>query len=1615
MSVDDRIVAMKFDNESFERKLSETIRSLDKLRASLDFSRAKSNLADLSSAGRKFNMEGMGHSIDGISNKFLAMATIGITALSNLTNRAVDAGISMAKAFTIGPIIDGFKEMETNMNSIQTILANTASKGTTLDDVNAALQLLNEYSDKTIYNFGQMAKNIGAFTAAGVDLDTSVDSIKGIANLSALSGASAEDASRAMYQLSQAISSGTLRLMDWRSVENANIGGEIFKNQLLQTASALGTITEIPFDMTVKEWEKANGSFRESLEKGWITSEVLTTALGTFTGDLTDAELAAKGFTDAQIANIQKLAKIAVASATEVKTFSQLIGTVKESIATGFADSFKIVLGGFNEAKALFTEINNAIGSVVSRSADYRNNLLAAWKFFGGRDKAIQAFKDALAGIGTILKPIREAFREIFPRKTAVDLLRFTDSFANFAKNLKIGAFTADKVKKVFKGFFSVLEIGFEIFKGIGSLIRTVTFAILGASHGLFDFASASSGSLEKLNEALVAGGGIKDFFDRIGDTIKKAIEPLHDFIHAVVDFFEAFDEKKSDAAQKGIDKIGDRFSFVGAIVDRLSDIFGQIMEILDVAWEALSSWFGELGEKLVDELVPGDFDKAVDLVNVGLLGGILLMLKRFVDGGLKINLGGGVLEKINGTLTGLTKSLQALEANVKANALLKIAAALAILTASVVVLSLIDSDKLAAALTATTAGFGQLIGTFTILTKLSTTAFAIKFGLVAAGMLILAAAILVLSIAVKQMANLEMIDMAKGIGAVGASMIILVKGMNALSADMRGMVRAGIGMIGIALALLILSQAVEQFGKLDWEELGKGLGGIAVGLGALVLAMNKMPVKGMIQAGVGIGAIAVALLILSQATQEFAEMSWEELAKGLGAVVIALAAIVLLTNTMPAGSLIAAGAGLVLVSLALVVMAKAVKMLADLKLTDLLKGIAGIAALLIILGVAAYAMEGAGPGAGAIVIMAGALYILTGVLERLGKIPITQLITGLVAIAAVLTVLGLAALIMQPIIPSLLGLGVAMAAVGAGFALFGAAVYLVAKGLELLARSGKKGIDAVIAIGKKLVAAIPALIGAIIASVINSVTEIVEALPLLVKALKVLIGHILDTFTELAPKFADTIGAIMQATFEIIGGLVPQLIELGFTILDALLTGIRENIGKLTDTATDIMINFARALQKKAPLLVDAAVDLILTFLKAIAGRAADIAASGLLVLTTFLKGMADNIGNVIDTVTMIIISFVQGIADNLLLIVDAGYQILINLLLGITENILDVAAAVTDVITSFITAIGDNALAIIGAGASMLASLLYGIAATIQTVADAVGTIVTTFITAVADNAQDIIDAGVAALVSFITGLGENLEDVIDAGTEVIVKFIEGLGAAGEQIVNAAFRTLLKFLKALDEAIVRYTPQLQEVGKSIAGHILDGLTFGLAGKASGFLSGITDLAKDAKNGFMKEIDAQSPSKDFYKIAGSIVDGLTLRMDKDTSVEDASAGLASRAIVGFTKTLGGFPSILEGIDLDASPVITPVLDLTRVQQEAKGLNGLFGSRAIAPVVSINGARTISATAEVPGSTDPGAQVIEQNNHFEQNNYSPEALSTNDIYRNTKSQIALAKEELQIA
>ena len=364
-TIDQRVVEMRFDNKNFESNVSTTMSTLDKLKQKLNFTGASKGLENVSASAKKVDMTGLANGVETVRAKFSALEVMGVTALANITNSAVNAGKRILSALTIEPITTGFNEYELKMNSIQTIMAST---GEDINTVNRYLQELNEYSDQTIYSFSDMTSNIGKFTNAGVKLEDAVMAIKGISNEAAVSGANANEASRAMYNFAQALSSGYVKLIDWKSIELANMATVEFKEQLMETALQMGTIVKVgdkykstTTDMAGKASEAftATSAFNESLSAQWMTTDVLIGTLSKYADTSTE------------------IGKKASRAATEVKTVTQLWGVLKETAQSGWAQTWELIVGDLEEAKSFLTMVSDGIGGVIDSMSKWRNNLVA--------------------------------------------------------------------------------------------------------------------------------------------------------------------------------------------------------------------------------------------------------------------------------------------------------------------------------------------------------------------------------------------------------------------------------------------------------------------------------------------------------------------------------------------------------------------------------------------------------------------------------------------------------------------------------------------------------------------------------------------------------------------------------------------------------------------------------------------------------------------------------------------------------------------------------------------------------------------------------------------------------------------------------------------------------------------------------------------------------------------------------------------------------------------------------------------------------------------------------------------------------------------------------------
>lgn len=1495
-NVENFVVSMTFDNREFERRIRSTMVDLDRLKQSLSFNTNNNGFAQLQAQANSFNTSHMASSVANISSKFSALGAIGFSILQRLTNEAVSTGQALVRS-VLTPLIEGGRQRALNIEQAQFQFRGLGQ------DVEASMASALAAVEGTAYGLDEAAKVAGQLGAAGVNAgDDLTGALRGVAGIAALTGSSFSDIGMIFTQIAGQ--------------------GRVLGNDLLQfgsrginVAKALGDqlgVTEAEARQLVSEGSIDIATFANAMNAAF--GEHATKANETFTGSLANMKTA--------------LARIGAAFFTP-----QL---------TGMRDIFNSITPVIDEIKTAAAPLISTWTSFIERRAPQIAgffNSINATQLEKTFQHVGKIFLNVYRAIKSVLTPIKDAFKAVFPASFINVLNTVTKAIRDFTGNLKLSSGAALIVKQVFKGIFSIFAIGWEVIKGVADVFKTLFENIAPAGSKIGAFAGNIGNMIFRFKKALVEGGAIKDFFDNISDAIGR------------------FFDKIRGGGIDSFGRVGQRFGLVASAVKALGSAFGWVLDRLSslkgpigsaLSWirdrfldakNAISSVidyfrdaFSGLGESLGNSLKEGDFSNVLDIINTVLIGGIAVLIRKFTKDGpgslfnIFVNpLGGtGFLDSITGAFRQLTGVFEAMQTQLKANALMKIAQAIAVLTASVFVLSLIDSAALSKALAAMAVGFGQLVAAFALLNKLvADPKSAAKVGIIATGMIVLASAMLILSFAVKTLSTMDWGELGRGLLGLAGMLTILVVAVKPLATNSAGLITAGLGLIAVAVAMNIMALAVKSMSELSLSEIGRGLVGVGGGLVVIATAMRFMPPNLLIN-GVALGVIATSLIVLSFAVKQFASIDYKELLHGLIGFAGALGVIALGMTLMPSNMLLTAG-GLLIVSVALLAIAEAVKLMGDISWEEMGRGLAGLAGALTILAIAAYAMEGTIAGAIAIGIMSVSLLALAVVLKVLGGMKWEDIGKGLVAIAGAIAILAIAALLLSEAVPAIAALGLALITVAAAFAIFGAGAYLVARSIQILAESGSKGADAVKKVMENAITLVPSLIAALAQGIVDFLDIIYDAAPSIIEGMLKVLNDLLLGFTKMAPEITNAINAFLGIMLDVIYANIPQIVAIGFLILMSLLQGVRENISEITTSVSEIVVAFLTSLTEKLPEII------------------------------------------------------------------DAGTNFIVALLFGISQNIGMITEAALTVLTNFLDGIASKMEDVVTAGGNIVIAIVYGIGAFIG----------------------NLIKAGAKIISSIITGMGQAIQKVINAGMDVVLKLMQGIRENTSKLTIAAAQLILQLIKDLTKAINTYAPQLRSAALELGRAIVNGMTLGLSERAGGFISRVTSLARDAVASAKSILNINSPSLVFKAIGSSIVEGFSLGISENKDGVNATKAFADNIIKSFNNVTTGI-DLASGID--TYPVITPVLDLTNIEANAGKLTRLLGVNPVQADLSFGNASTISVDTNRQNETNiiqdspPQATAVT----FEQNIYSPTELSVGEIYRQTRTQIERAKEELGI-
>lgn len=795
-SVDKRIVEMEFDSEKFKSGAKDTMKVLQDLDNNLNADRS-----------------GISKSLDFIADKFTVLGTMGRRAIENITDSLMGMGKSLVNDFVIEPKTQGFEEYELKMGSIQTIVNSVIkdfnSEAEAVEYVGEKLDALNEYADKTKYSFAEATASIGKFTNAGVDLDESINAIQGIMNLAAISGQGSQQANMAMFNFAQALGTGYLGLLDWRSIENANLHTIEFKNELIKTAEAMGTLVK-EGDQWVSTTTNASGQvsdafdaakgFRDSLQHQWLTSEVLTKTLERYADETTD------------------IGKRATEAAIRMYKFTETMDALKETVGSGWAKTWELIFGDFTEATNLWTAVYKSFNQVLEDQGNNRNALLQTWrKEYGGAQQMQTAVQNILDGIKGFLNQIKEAWRSVFPPKTAEDLQKFGESIVGMTERFKKAGTEGEFLKnvvtvlaRIIKVFTSAFKIAAAVIKGIikvlqpiGKLLGVIFDRINDFLGGIFSSFKDGTKSVDLVTRIT---NGIAIAFDFLAEHLGKAVDWIINSMGLANDTF---------ATTTGMG-IGSKIkSFFSGIKDAISKGFADmrgfsgITETLSGIWTSIKEGFSggftgliEGVKNLATSMKEHNFGTLLDAVNLGAIIALSLkirsaigdfkdMIKSFKDIAESLQ---DVLKNVSKVLGSASKMLKAKANELNATAFMKVSIGITILAAALAGLTFVDQDALA--------GVVALMG--------------------------------ILALAV--MGILAVMNKSTGTGAWFDQ---LANGFNTLSKSL-SMTAIGVGLTGIMVSLVALAGVILLYDKMGWGTFISGFIKIAVAFGVLGVAISR-------------------------------------------------------------------------------------------------------------------------------------------------------------------------------------------------------------------------------------------------------------------------------------------------------------------------------------------------------------------------------------------------------------------------------------------------------------------------------------------------------------------------------------------------------------------------------------------------------------------------------------------------------------------------------------------------------------------------------------------------------------------------------------------------------
>lgn len=1181
-TIDQKVVEMRFDNAQFEENVSTSMSTLEKLKQSLNFDGAAKSFENIDRAANNVSFDKIASGVEALENRFSTMGIVGMRVIGNMT----DAMIGFAKKginFVTESIVQGGKKRAMNLENahfqLQGLLKDEAA-------VQAIMKNVNDSVDGTAYSLDAAAKVASQYAATGMRAgDKMFSALRAVAGVAAMTNSEYEETGEIFTTVA-----GNGRLMGEQLNQLASRG--------LNAAATLATYLN-----------KSESEVREMVSKGKISFETFAAAMDDAFGE--HAKKANETFTGA-MSNVK--AALARIGALFISPLIEQNGA--------FVKLFNTLRVKINDIKTAIIPIADSVTKTVMNMANKLSGFIAKID----AKMLIESLKNSFEGLMSIIKPIKEAFIEIFPPITAQQLNKIIERIRDLTAKFKLNDKQSAKLKSTFKGLFSVIKLGVSVVTKIVSAVSTLVGKLFGFSGTVLDIT-----------------GSLGDFVSRIATSISKtnlfgkSVDKITGFLGKAIDKTKEFKEAITNKI-----KLPNYF-------DKFVNVIKKIGEVISKVAKKVSSAASGIGKAIWDIFLNGGLDNLVGLVNGGIFTSFLLDLKGFTEGLKKFNKeakkeakkSGGIKDSIIDVLNSVKESLEDWQKSIKAGTILKIAIAVAVLAAALLIISKVPVEKLGTSLGAVTALFGETLGALALFEKINGN----YNGAYEAVAIILAMSVslLILASAVKKLSDLGLEGLAEGVIGISALMYAVVGAAKLMSKGGNDISKGAYQLVIMAVALKIMASVCKDLSKLSLEDLGKGVSSVAVILlefAGFAALMQRIDTEELMKSAFSLILIGVAMEIFADACAKFGNMEWVDLGKAGAAIAgilliasgfgklskysgdiknssialiligvameifadvctkfgqieweqlvkagVAIAGILKFVTDFNSISkesgddIIKSAISLAIIGVALEILQNALGKMGNISWEEYGKQMAVLGGSLIILSNALDVMKDSIKGAAALIIASVALTILAGVLAILGNMSWGSIIKGLIAIAGTLAILGVAAYLLEPLVPVIVALTGAVALFGLGCLAAGAGVVILSAGLTALA-------GALVAVATGIISALTIIVVGvleIIPSIIEVITDTIVAICEVItrsasaigKALKTLILVLVDVIVECVPAIALGALKLILGVLESLAKYTPQIIDLLFKFLIGILEGVAKNLPQLIQAAVDVFMAF--------------------------------------------------------------------------------------------------------------------------------------------------------------------------------------------------------------------------------------------------------------------------------------------------------------------------------------------------------------------------------------------------------------------------------------------------------